>query len=55
MLTCMHTMQAVIPWISDVKMLWDSNLSYKIETYGILKNYNQISVKQFYEWFVSSE
>lgn len=42
---------AVVPWISDVKMLWDSDFGFKVDVWNILNDYNKVNVSEAYEWF----
>lgn len=42
------------PWISDTKMFLDTDLSFKIDAWKTLAEYNDTSLGDFYEMFVTA-
>ena len=48
-----YTLTAV-PWISDTKMFLDTDLSFKIDAWKTMAKYNDVSLNDFYEMFVTA-
>lgn len=48
-----YTLTAV-PWISDTKMLLDTDLGFKIDAWKTMAQYNDVSLNDFYEMFVTA-
>ena len=48
-----YTLTAV-PWISDTKMFLDTDLSFKIDAWKTMSQYNDVSLSDFYEMFVTA-
>jgi len=45
---------AAIPWISDTKILLDTDLSFKIEAWRLMAAHNDVKLSDFYELFVTA-
>ncbi len=43
-----------IPWISDTKMFLDTDLGFKIDAWKTMAEYNDVSLNDFYEMFVTA-
>lgn len=48
-----YTLTAV-PWISDTKMFLDTDLGFKIDAWKTMAEYNDVSLNDFYEMFVTA-
>lgn len=48
-----YTLTAV-PWISDTKIFLDTDLSFKIDAWKTMAEHNDVSLKDFYEMFVTA-
>lgn len=48
-----YTLTAV-PWISDTKMFLDTDLAFKIDAWKTMSQYNDVSLSDFYEMFVTA-
>lgn len=45
---------AAAPWISDTKILLDTDLAFKLEAWKLMKQYSKTSFLDFYELFVTA-
>jgi len=45
---------AATPWISDTKILLDTDLSFKMDTWNLMRKYNDVKFLDFYELFVTA-
>lgn len=45
---------ASAPWISDTKILLDTDLAFKLDTWSLMQEYNETSFLDFYELFVTA-
>ncbi len=43
-----------VPWISDTKMFLDTDLGFKIDAWKTMAQYNEVSLNDFYEMFVTA-
>lgn len=45
---------AANPWISDTKMFLDTDIQFKMKTWNLMKENNEVEFRHFYEMFVTA-